>query len=442
MSSPIRNDLTPREKIIKARIELLRAHPFWGTMAMHLRPIELTGEDIQKEMGDMPTIAVDEFGNMPYSADFIKTKTLEEVMFYVAHETMHVALEHIWRIGSRDPMTANIAADFAANYLLGEEMQIPQGVLGYQDDKYKGKSFEEIYEELVKQGKKYSMKFKSGQFDKMIPSKGNKCPKCGGSGKLPNGSNCPNCGGQGQGPSGAGSGKLSPFWKPGQTPIDPTKMVKDAINFAKNQGHLPAGMERVFKDYFTTGLNWKEMLLKYIQEVLPKDFTYMKPGKRFCSTGVYFPAITKQEIEIYVGVDSSGSISDEEYSIFLSEIYQIISAFENVKGTMIVCDAAIGAESIVDIDQTFDPTQVHGKGYGGTSCLPVFKWIKDEKEERIKLLIYFTDGYIDEPNEEVYSGEYPVLWVITKAGRTDFLQQNIGKQMVIQMDEGRGRDDD
>ena len=118
-------NLTPREKIVKARIELLRAHPFWGTLGMHLKPIELTGDDIQKEMGDMPTIAVDEFGNMPYSHDFIASKTLEETMFLVAHETLHVALEHIWRIGSRDPMTANIAADFATNYLLGEEMTIP-----------------------------------------------------------------------------------------------------------------------------------------------------------------------------------------------------------------------------------------------------------------------------------------------------------------------------
>jgi predicted metal-dependent peptidase len=51
-------------------------------------------------MGDMPTIAVDEFGNMPYSYDFINGKSLEEVMFFVAHETLHIALEHIWRMDS------------------------------------------------------------------------------------------------------------------------------------------------------------------------------------------------------------------------------------------------------------------------------------------------------------------------------------------------------
>jgi len=402
-------EFSPREKIVKARIELLRAHPFWGTMAMRLRPIELSGDDL-KMLGNMPTIAVDEFGNMPYSKDFIASKTIEEVMFYVAHETMHIALEHIWRTGSRDPMTANIAADFAVNYLLGEEMAMPKGVLGYQDDTFREKSFEEIYEELIKNSKKYRAKYNGYRFDQMIPAAGDK-------------------GKDGNGPQG-----ISPFYQKGQEKIDATKMVKDAINFAKNQGHLPAGMERVFKDYFTTGMNWKELLMKYIQDVLPKDFTYMKPSKRFASTGIYLPSIIKQEIEIYIGVDSSGSISDEEYSTFLSEVHAIVSSFEGVKGTMLVCDAAIGVDSIVELDSNFDPTQVHGKGYGGTSCIPVFQWIKDEKDEKIKLLIYFTDGYIDEPTPEVYSGEYPVIWIITKNGRTDFLHNNIGKQIVIQID--------
>lgn len=418
MSTTARSDLTPREKIVKARIELLRAHPFWGTLGMHLKPIELTGKDIEEVMGGMPTIAVDEFGNMPYSHDFINSKSLEEVMFYVAHETLHIALEHIWRIGSRDPMTANIAADFAANYLLGEEMTIPAGVLGHNDNKYVGKSFEEIYEDLVKNDKKHIAKLKQGTFDQMIQGKGSSKPQ-------------------------AGQPGISPFFKKGQEKLDPTKMVKDALNFAKNQGHLPAGMERVFKDFFTTGLNWKEMLMKFVQEVLPHDYTYMKPGKRFCSTGVYMPSVTKQEIEIYIGVDSSGSISDEEYSTFLSEIYQIVSSFENVKGTVLVCDAAVTDDGVIELDANFDPYFMHGRGYGGTSCIPVFKWIKDEKEERIKLLVYMTDGYIDEPNEDVYSGDYPVLWIITKKGQTNFLHNNIGRQTIIQMDQDmRGDNDD
>lgn len=406
--------LTPREKIIKARIELLRAHPFFGTIAMNLKPIELTEKDVEKYLGDMPTIAVDEYGNMPYNKEFIEKATIEDVMFYLAHESMHVALEHIWRMGSRDNKAWNLASDFAENYLLEEEMRLPEHVLGHNDDTYKGKAAEEIYGDMVNKGKKYIIKMGGKAFDKMIP------PTAGG-------------GGQGNQPQQKG-----PFWKPGQSKLDPNKIVKDAITFAKNQGHLPAGMERVFKEMFETQMSWKELLLKYINEILPKDWTYMKPSKRFSSTGVYIPSVTKQEIELYIALDSSGSISDVEYSTFLSEVATIVTQFENVKGFVLVCDAEV--QDVTEIDNQFDPAFMHGHGYGGTSCIPVFKWIKDEKDERIKLLIYMTDGYIDEPTEEVYSGDYPVLWIVTKKGQTNFLHDNIGRQMVIQMESGNGED--
>ena len=406
--------LTPREKIIKARIELLRAHPFFGTISMNLKPIELSDEDVQKYLGDMPTIAVDEYGNMPYCKDFIEKASIEDVMFYLAHESMHVALEHIWRMGSRDQRAWNIASDFAENYLLEEEMRLPDHSLGKDDAQYKGKAAEEIYGEVVGKGKKYIMKISGAAFDRMIP------PQSQGGGQNPN------------------QNQKGPFWKPGQTKLDPNKIVKDAITFAKNQGHLPAGMERVFKEMFETQMSWKELLLKYINEILPKDWTYMKPSKRFSSTGVYIPSVTKQEIELYIALDSSGSISDIEYSTFLSEVASIVTQFENVKGYVIVCDAEV--HDVTEIDNQFDPSFMHGHGYGGTSCIPVFKWIKDEKDERIRLLIYMTDGYIDEPTEEVYSGEYPVLWIITKRGSTDFLRNNIGRQMTIKMESGNGED--
>ena len=408
--------LTPREKIIKARIELLRAHPFFGTISMNLKPIELTDEDIPKFLGDMPTIAVDEYGNMPYSKEFIEKSSIEDVMFYLAHESMHVALEHIWRMGSRDQRAWNIASDFAENYLLGEEMRLPDNVLGHDDDTYKEKSAEEIYSDVADKGQKYIVKMSGKAFDRMIPPT-NQGPGSGGNQQQQN---------------------KGPFWRPGQQKLDPNKIVKDAITFAKNQGHLPAGMERVFKEMFETQMDWKELLLKYINEILPKDWTYMKPSKRFSSTGVYIPSVTKQEIELYIALDSSGSISDIEYSTFLSEVASIVTQFENVKGYVLVCDAEV--HDAIEIDNQFDPAFMHGHGYGGTSCIPVFKWIKDEKDEKIRLLIYFTDGYIDEPVEEVYSGEYPVIWIITKRGDTKFLQNNIGRQMTIKMESGNGED--
>ena len=51
-------NMTPREKVIQARIALLRLYPFFGTMAMHLTPIGLKKEEAEKTMA-MPTMGVE-----------------------------------------------------------------------------------------------------------------------------------------------------------------------------------------------------------------------------------------------------------------------------------------------------------------------------------------------------------------------------------------------
>ncbi len=113
----------------------------------------------------------------------------------------------------------------------------------------------------------------------------------------------------------------------------------------------------------------------------------------------------------------------------------------NLKATVLICDAEIS--QVVEIDNTFDPgMDIEGRGYGGTSCIPVFDWIHNERNENIRLLVYLTDGYIDEPYEAIYETAYPVLWIVTPRGSEDFLRNNIGNQRTIKMEGGiKGEED-
>jgi len=399
-------NMTPREKVIQARISLLRLMPFWGTMCMHLKPIELSKEEAQKAMGmQEPTAGVDVYGNMPYSKDFVAGLTQEDLMFVIAHETMHLALRHLTRKGSRQHKLWNVAGDEAINNLLKHEMRIwKQALCSHQ---FEQKSAEEIYDELLQAqtiekvyGGNLPQSFDAHFYDDT------KDPK---------------------------EQADTPFYKQGDEKIDVPKMIKDAASFAKSQGKMPAGMARLFKDLLEPKMNWKEMLQKYIMAVLPQDWTYTRPSKRAQSSGFYMPSIVKETVDIVVGVDSSGSISDLEYAQFLTEIVAMTRAVTNLRATVIVCDAAIG--DIAEIDSNFDPEMdIKGRGYGGTSCIPIFKWIHEEKDENIKLLVYLTDGYIDEPNRTVYQTDYPVLWVVTPKGSVDFLHENLGNQMVVKME--------
>lgn len=404
--------MTPREKIIQARIALLRLYPFFGTMAMHLKPIELTAEEAQKRMR-VPTMGVDIYGNMPYNRDFVDSLSPEDLLFVIGHETMHLALEHLKRKGSRSVAYWNLATDEAINNLLKHEMRIwKQALCSHQ---FEEMSAEAIYDELLKEGTMDRVygpggadSFDTHFYDESAP----------GSKKDDNG---------------------SPFHSPGQEKLDAPKMIKDAASFAKSQGKMPAGLARLFKDILEPRMNWKELLQKYIMSVLPQDWTYTKPSKRAQAAGFYMPSVVKETVDIVIGVDSSGSISDDEYAQFLSEIFAMTRAVQNLRATVLICDAAIS--QVVEIDNSFDPAMdIAGRGYGGTSCIPVFHWIHEEKGENVKLLVYLTDGYIDEPHEQVYVSGYPVLWVVTPRGSTEFLHKKIGNQVVVQMEKREGQD--
>jgi len=412
--STSRQVLLPHEKIKAARITLLRQYPFWGSMAMKLRPIQLSEEEAKKVMSQ-PTMGVDEYGNMPYNVDFVKRLTIDNLVFVLAHETMHLALEHLPRKGSRGQEPWNLSADEAINLLLKEEISAPKFAL--QHEKFKDKSAEEIYDIIIRmtkgQAQNQGLRNKDGSWKKSMDShvytpKGNS--------------------GKGKGGSGAGGNKPSPFFKSGMKKLNAHKMVKDAAVFAKSQGHMPAGMERLFQGLLEPKMNWKELLRKYFMASIPQDWTYTRPSKKSISAGFYMPSIIKKEISIIIGVDTSGSISEAEYAQFLSEIYFMCKSVENLRATVITCDAAIG--DVMEIDNSFDPTFMKGRGYGGTSCRPVFKWIEKEKNNDIKLLVYLTDGYIDAPAE---MPTFPHIWIVTKNGTTKFGAQEKGG-IVLKME--------
>lgn len=388
-----KTNLTPRERIAKARINLLTDYPFFGSIAMHLVPREVSEEEA-KTFG-IKTMAVDMYGNLLYYPPWIEKQTDTIMKAGVSHEVMHVCLKHLLRLGTRDRMIWNIAVDAAVNEVLSHTFSIPSEWV--RIPQMSKKCAEEIYDWLIKNAKTYKCP-SSGGFDSHIFGQNNKGQ---GNGKSSNQSN-------------ASGNANSPFFQPGQQPVDVPRVVKEAYNFSKSQGKLPAGIDRLFGDILNPQLDWKDMLRKFIVQVIPHDYTYVAPSKKSYSLGYYMPKVVREHIELTIGIDSSGSISDHEYAEFLSEIYAMCRQFECLKATLLVCDAAI--QEVKEIDENFDPYSIHGRGYGGTDSLPVYHWIEKEKGGNIKLLVYFTDGYINIPTK-LY--EFPTLWIVTKNGRTD-----------------------
>ena len=108
-----------------------------------------------------------------------------------------------------------------------------------------------------------------------------------------------------------------------------------------------------------------------------------------------------------VAIDTSGSVTDDQLSIFFSEIHGMWRNGAEVE--IIECDAAI---------QRHYPYR--GKlpefvsGRGGTAFDPVFEFLRKNRQMQFDGCIYFTDGYAPEPE---IRPPCKLFWLITPDGR-------------------------
>lgn len=92
-------------------------------------------------------------------------------------------------------------------------------------------------------------------------------------------------------------------------------------------------------------------------------------------------------MDIAIAVDASGSVSDDDFKVFVSETNGILRMMKPDKLTLIQFDSKI--KSVDKIGSIQDLMNVQFFGRGGTRIEPVMEWAKENKP---KLLLVFTDG--------------------------------------------------
>jgi len=174
---------------------------------------------------------------------------------------------------------------------------------------------------------------------------------------------------------------------------------------SKQMGKMPAGLERMIGTLLEPKINWKALLYRYVTNEIISDCSYSRPHKKSESIGIYFPHTVKENVEIAVAIDSSGSIDSESINEFISEIVGIGRSFANLNMTLLVCDAKV--HDVYEIRNGFDPKDVKIRGGGGTDFSDVFKFLEENKPYT-KLLIFFTDLLGTFPR----STNIKTLWVV------------------------------
>ena len=98
-------------RLSKAKTALILDHPFFGNLAMNMPQI----------ITDAVPTAATNGKHILYNPDFCKGLNNDNLVFLIAHEVMHPALDHITRVGERDPERWNYAGDTVINPMLVDE---------------------------------------------------------------------------------------------------------------------------------------------------------------------------------------------------------------------------------------------------------------------------------------------------------------------------------
>jgi len=186
----------------------------------------------------------------------------------------------------------------------------------------------------------------------------------------------------------------------GSVPKTSQEMAKILLKegLQRFRGTLPEGWKRILKELETEE---KEDYKRIIEKMMGSKFairrfrkTMKRPSRRF---GVGWPGKKKLHRGALVqAFDSSGSVRDHDMAVMTSQGKHLAKRY-GAPYLAIVCDAKI--QTIKMIRKVVDLDEIEVLGGGGTSSLPVFQYLEDNRI-RTDLLVYFTDLEIDFPKEQ------------------------------------------
>lgn len=333
-----------------------------------------------------------------YGRAFIESLTDAALRFVIIHECYHKMYRHLitWKhLMKIDAQRANAAMDYVINLRIKDENSdgfctmpnIDGKEVGLIDEKYRGMDTAQVFK-LLKQDQNQDQ-------DQDQDSNGN------GSG------------------NGNGNDNFDEHDWEGAQDMGPeeARQLEQEIDNAIRQGAMAAGKmginaDRMFGDLLEVQVDWREVLREFITATCAgKDYsTWSRPNRRFMGAGVYLPSSISERVdELCIAVDTSGSISDDDLRVMLTEVKGIC---DNVKpdkvrllywGHEVVRDEEYEFADLEKIIQSTRP-----KGGGGTDVECVVKYMR-KHHIAPQATIVITDG-------DLYAGwgqwSQPVLWAV------------------------------
>lgn len=398
-------------KLAAARARLILDRPFIGALVMHLpfTPAE-----------QVASIATDA-RRLYFNPGYIEGLSFRQTQFVLAHAAMHCALGHFARRGHRLQRRWDLACDHAVNLLLAEEgMEAPPGAL--HDMRFRGLAAEEIYPLIGED---------SGEapLDRHLFGSGGEHAAAAVVAVTQSGQEPGQEPGQG---SAAGEGADSAFasedetWSDAATharrhpgaaalaSVPDTEALAQAWQMrlaaaaqqARHAGRLGASWQRLLERFIEPRLPWRALLARYLSGSARDDYSFQRLSRR--EGEALLPRLSCGQIELYVILDTSGSIGDAELAAFAAEI-DALKGQVRAHVTVHACDSALAPEGPW-IFEAWEHIALPERlaGGGSTDFAPAFDWIA-RASLRPDVLLYFTDAEGDFPPA---APPFPVIWLV------------------------------
>ena len=312
-----------------------------------------------------------------FNPDFFLSLSPDERVFLILHETLHVALMHVARLKEREPRRWNEAADYVINYLLVEKgFKMPQG--GLLDAQYKGLSTDEVYDSLPTQPTDETVTVSLDIAND--PAGGEDANSNGNAGNLT---------------AEEIQHKLDDILARAKTVAEMSE---------KGIGSLPGELEIYLKNLCNPTLPWHRILARFFNQTVKSDYSFRKPNRRYFPD-MLLPSQHGEGLgEIAIAIDTSGSVTQDEFDHFISETHCLLKRQKPKKVHLLQFDTRIRAHN--ELTAVSDLGHVRFSGRGGTLIQPVMDWAQQHKPQ---VLVVFSDGHFYAPEQWPKSH---IIWVI------------------------------
>ena len=385
----IGKQLTAEQRLRKAVIDIIGRNEF-----IALTGVLLIGTKI---VDDKVKTACTNGRDEAYGRKFVDELSDAEFRFVVLHECYHKMYKHLttWKhLHDVDHDKANRACDYVINLKLANTDACKEGWIKLPDGVLIDNSFADM---------------DSAKVFKLLQSR----------------------------PKGGDGDEYNPFdehkWDEAQEMSEQEqKDLAKEIDNALRQGALLAGKvgtgaNRDLGDLLDPKQDWRELLRDFVTTTCAgKDYsTWRRPNRRYVGMDILMPSAISESLgEIVIGIDTSGSIGDEDLNAFLSEIKGICDTVKPSKVRLLYWDTVVRKQEVYlqdELDGLVNATKPAGGGGTDATCVPQYL---NEHGIKPECVVMLTDGYVGGWGQ----WSVPVLWCILNNKRAT---ADVGKTVHI-----------